>query len=106
MVPAEEKPDEPIRKIPKLDRPVDRWVWHPFNNPAREDHATFSHWMKKKELGEVYAEHETANTVSPMVVGQALVWDLSLTSPSMVWPPCCAICPLRVSSWIDHSSRP
>lgn len=55
MVPAEEKPDEPIRKIPKLDRPVDRWVWHPFNNPAREDHATFSHWMKKKELGEVYA---------------------------------------------------
>lgn len=56
MVPAEEKPAEDgKRKIPRLDRPVDKWVWSPFANPAREDQATFNHWIKKKEVGEVYA---------------------------------------------------
>ena len=56
MLPAEEKPaEDEKKKIPKLDRPVDKWCWSPFPNPAREDQAQFSHWMKKKEVGEVYA---------------------------------------------------
>ena len=56
MVPVEEKPAEDERKkIPQLDRPVDKWVWHPFQNPARDDKAQFCHWTKKKEAGDVYA---------------------------------------------------
>jgi hypothetical protein len=40
MVPVEEKPVEDERKkIPHLDRPVDKWVWNPFLNPARDDKA-------------------------------------------------------------------
>jgi hypothetical protein len=36
MVPVEEKPvEDEKKKIPKLDRPVDKWVWSPFANPAR-----------------------------------------------------------------------
>ena len=42
------------KKVAKLDRPVDRWVWSPFQNPARNDKAEFCHWLKKKEIGEVY----------------------------------------------------
>ena len=56
MVPVEEKPVEDERKkIPHLDRPVDKWVWNPFLNPARDDKAQFCHWTKKKEAGDVYA---------------------------------------------------
>jgi DNA methyltransferase 1-associated protein 1 len=29
-------------------------VWHEFNNSARDDGYKFSHWMKKKEMEEVY----------------------------------------------------
>ena len=29
-------------------------MWHEFENPAREDKWKFSHWMKKKEVDEVY----------------------------------------------------
>lgn len=47
--------EEEKKKIPKLDRKVDRWVWHPFLNPARQDKAEFCHWMKKKEIGDTYA---------------------------------------------------
>ena len=56
MVPAEEKPvEDEIKKVPKLERPVDKWVWSPFSNPARQDSAQFNHWVKRKEVGEVYA---------------------------------------------------
>ena len=40
--------------IPKMDRPVDKWVWHSFNNPAREDGVQMFHWMKQKEVSEPY----------------------------------------------------
>ena len=33
---------------------VDKWVWQQFLNPAREDGSKFSHWMKQKEIEEVY----------------------------------------------------
>lgn len=59
MVPAVELEkvtvDEEKKKIPKLDRQVDKWVWHSFVNPARNDKAEFCHWIKKKETGEDYA---------------------------------------------------
>ena len=40
MVPVEAEPEaEPgeAKKRPRLDRPVDKWIWNHFENPARED---------------------------------------------------------------------
>ena len=59
MVPAEapndkEENEAEKKKVAKLDRKVDKWVWHPFKNPARTDNTQFSHWMKKKETSEEY----------------------------------------------------
>ena len=59
MVPVEElekgKNEEGKPKvIPKLARPVDKWVWHQFQNPAREDGVQMYHWMKSKETNDPY----------------------------------------------------
>ena len=59
MVPVEElqkgQNDEGKPKvIPKLARPVDKWVWHQFKNPAREDGIPMYHWMKSKETNDPY----------------------------------------------------
>ena len=40
MVPVEElqtvkAEDGKVKVVTKLARPVDNWVWHPFQNPAR-----------------------------------------------------------------------
>ena len=43
-----------VKKIPKMDRPVDKWKWSPFTNPARKDNAVLYHWQKEKEAGETY----------------------------------------------------
>ena len=43
-----------LKKIPKLDRPVDKWVWHHFSNTAREDGVLMYHWMKQKEVNDPY----------------------------------------------------
>ena len=42
MVPVEnleaaKTEDDKKKAIPKLNRPVDKWVWHPFENEARCD---------------------------------------------------------------------
>lgn len=57
MVPAveQDKVNDEKKKIPRLDRPVDKWTWHQFQNPARSDNAVFCHWRKKKETNDVYA---------------------------------------------------
>ena len=59
MVPVEElekaKNDEGKTKVvPKLDRPVDKWILHQFVNPARKDGAMMAHWTKEKEKAEIY----------------------------------------------------
>ena len=58
MVPAEEASGdekEEKKKIPKLDRPVDKWVFNPFKNPARGgDELELNHWTKEKEKNDVY----------------------------------------------------
>lgn len=59
MVPVEEletaKNDEgKVKVVPKLDRPVDKWIWQPFTNSARMDNMRLCHWMKEKEKDEVY----------------------------------------------------
>lgn len=33
---------------------VDKWVWHGFNNPARQDSLALHHWAKAKESEEPY----------------------------------------------------
>ena len=55
MVPVEElekgqNEEGKPKVVPKLDRPVDKWVWHPFTNPARTDNAQMFHWLKQKEV--------------------------------------------------------
>ena len=57
MVPAEEASDdekEEKKKVPKLDRPVDKWVFNAFTNPARGDNAVLHHWTKEKEANDAY----------------------------------------------------
>ena len=59
MVPVEEletaKNEEGKTKVvSKLNRPVDKWVWHPFVNSARSDGLRLSHWMKDKEREDAY----------------------------------------------------
>ena len=59
MVPVEElekgvnKEGKP-KVVPKLDRPVDKWIWNGFENPARTDGVKMFHWMKEKEKNEPY----------------------------------------------------
>ena len=58
MVPAEEASGdekEEKKKMPKLDRPVDKWIYNPFKNPARvNDELKLHHWTKEKEKSDVY----------------------------------------------------
>ena len=63
MIPAENMDEEDeeanegknkVKKIPKMERKVDKWVWSSFTNPARSDKAELYHWQKEKEVGEVY----------------------------------------------------
>jgi DNA methyltransferase 1-associated protein 1 len=37
-----------------LNRKVDKWVWTPFDNPARNDQLKLSHWQKAKNVEEPY----------------------------------------------------
>ena len=86
MVPVEEMQttkteDGKTKVVPKLDRPVDKWVWHSFKNPAREDGVQMSHWMKEKEIDDpypfarfnkkarviTYTEEEYKKAVQPMI---------------------------------------
>lgn len=58
MVPADEASGdekEEKKKMPKLDRPVDKWIYNPFKNPARtNDELKLHHWTKDKERSDVY----------------------------------------------------
>lgn len=55
MAPAPlESPAQFIKKQRNLNKAVDKWVWHPFENSARKDNFKLSHWMKEKERDEVY----------------------------------------------------
>ena len=58
MVPADEASEdekEEKKKAPKLDRPVDKWIYNAFTNPARGDDAVLHHWTKEKEANDAYA---------------------------------------------------
>lgn len=86
MVPTEELKKEKVADgkvivVPKLERPVDKWVWHHFINPAREDETKMFHWMKQKETQEpypfarfnkkprvvIYTDEEYKKVVKPMI---------------------------------------
>ena len=57
MVPAEDASGdekEEKKKVHKLERPVDKWIYNPFTNPARGDDAVLYHWTKEKEKHDVY----------------------------------------------------
>ena len=57
MVPADAEAEPEAgeaKKRPRLDRPVDKWIWHQFENPAREDQFQLAHWTKEKESDEPY----------------------------------------------------
>ena len=57
MVPAEEPSGdekEEKKKAPKLERPVDKWVYNPFTARARTGDAVLHHWSKEKEVQDVY----------------------------------------------------
>ena len=58
MAPAEPAATQSLALLVKKERnykkAVDRWVWHGFNNPARQDPLVLHHWTKAKETDEVY----------------------------------------------------
>lgn len=55
MVPAAEPEKEEVEKKKSFSKKkVDKWIWHEFTNPARQDSFKLSHWMKSKEKSEVY----------------------------------------------------
>lgn len=35
-------------------RKVRKWVWAPFTNPARKDHAVFYHWKRAADEAKEY----------------------------------------------------
>ena len=41
-------------KIPRLDRPVNKWVWTPFKNAARSDNPNLCHWTKSTDVNQEY----------------------------------------------------
>jgi DNA methyltransferase 1-associated protein 1 len=58
LAPAEPAATQSLALLVKKERnykkAVDRWVWHGFNNPARQDPLVLHHWTKAKETDEVY----------------------------------------------------
>lgn len=51
---GEDAGEKKVVKRPRLDRKVDPWIWHAFENPARGDQFQLHHWVKVKEQGEPY----------------------------------------------------
>lgn len=48
-----------VKRAKQLNKPVDKWVWHQFVNPARNEGdgpkaLKLSHWTKENEVEEVY----------------------------------------------------
>lgn len=43
-----------MKKERNLKKAVDKWVWHGFSNPARNDSLVLHHWTKAKDTDEAY----------------------------------------------------